>query len=62
MWLLQISLPDTSATAGKPEDIEPFETLKAMIKRCLCVDPQQRIKAALMAKTLYIAADKAGWL
>ena len=62
LWLVQISLPGTEARARKPEEVEPFETLKVMIKGCLRVDPQQRIKAATMAKTLFVAADKAGWL
>ena len=62
MWLMQISFAGTDATAGKPEEAELLEMLKAMIKHCLHVNPQQRMQAAIMAKTLYIAADKAGWM
>lgn len=39
-----------------------YKVLKDMVKRCLCHDAQQRVKAFVMSEKLHKAAKKAGWL
>ena len=59
MWLLQVQFPNK---ALRPEEVAPYEALKAVTKKCLCVDPQQRMKALHMAEVLMLVADQAGWV
>ena len=61
MWHVQ-TLPKTDGNANGPEEAAAYEALKDMTRRCLCADPQKRVKAAHMATVLCVAADKAGWV
>ena len=45
-----------------PDEQEPYRVLQILVKKCLAVDPKQRADAKTVARGLYVAASRAGWL